>query len=63
MPAWRDVAWIGDALIWRRGWDSNPRSGYPDSGFQDRHVRPLRHPSRPCVVMQAALPMLIPCAL
>ncbi len=30
---------------WRRGWDSNPRSSCPDSGFQDRHVRPLRHPS------------------
>ncbi len=30
---------------WRRGWDLNPRSSCPDSGFQDRHVRPLRHPS------------------
>jgi hypothetical protein len=29
----------------RRGRDSNPRSGYPDSGFQDRCIRPLCHPS------------------
>ena len=25
----------------------NSRIGYPISGFQDRHVRPLRHPSTP----------------
>ncbi|MCE3223934.1 MAG: phage integrase protein breaking and rejoining enzyme [Nitrospira sp.] len=31
--------------IWRRGRDLNSRIGYPISGFQDRHVRPLRHPS------------------
>ena len=30
---------------WRRGRDLNSRMGYPISGFQDRHVRPLRHPS------------------
>ena len=30
---------------WRRGRDLNSRIGYPISGFQDRHVRPLRHPS------------------
>ncbi|MCC2641040.1 MAG: putative Phage integrase [Nitrospira sp.] len=32
--------------IWRRGRDLNSRTGYPVSGFQDRHVRPLRHPSK-----------------
>ena len=32
---------------WRRGRDLNSRSPYEDSGFQDRHVRPLRHPSEP----------------
>jgi hypothetical protein len=32
---------------WRRGRDLNSRSSCPDSGFQDRHVRPLRHPSTP----------------
>ena len=30
---------------WRRGRDLNSRMSYPISGFQDRHVRPLRHPS------------------
>src|SRR4030042_6692352 len=29
----------------RRGWDSNPRSACTDNGFQDRHHRPLGHPS------------------
>ncbi len=30
----------------RRGWDSNPRSRLTrDSGFQDRRIRPLCHPS------------------
>ena len=33
--------------IWRRGRDLNSRMSYPISGFQDRHVRPLRHPSKP----------------
>ena len=33
--------------LWRRGRDLNSRIGYPISGFQDRHVRPLRHPSTP----------------
>jgi hypothetical protein len=31
--------------LWRRGRDLNSRSPCEDSGFQDRHVRPLRHPS------------------
>ena len=31
----------------RRGWDSNPRSAYTDSGFQDQRDRPLCHPSAP----------------
>src|SRR5205807_762542 len=29
----------------RRGRDSNPRSSFPDVGFQDRCNRPLCHPS------------------
>lgn len=37
-----------DGHGWRRGRDLNSRMGYPISGFQDRHVRPLRHPSIPC---------------
>ncbi|MEY4393050.1 MAG: hypothetical protein RL595_299, partial [Planctomycetota bacterium] len=26
-------------------WDLNPRSGFPDTGFQDRSNQPLCHPS------------------
>ena len=46
---WRATArWlmIGRLLArqgWRRGWESNPRSSYPDTGFRDRHFRPLSH--------------------
>ena len=29
----------------RRGWDSNPRKPCDFSGFQDRRIRPLCHPS------------------
>ncbi len=29
--------------LWRRGWDSNPRSSYPDSSFRDCPIRPLSH--------------------
>jgi hypothetical protein len=28
---------------WRRGWDSNPRTGRPVNGFRDRPIRPLWH--------------------
>jgi hypothetical protein len=28
---------------WRRGWDSNPRTGCPVNGFRDRPIRPLWH--------------------
>jgi hypothetical protein len=31
--------------FWRMGWDSNPRDGCPSSGFQDRCLKPLGHPS------------------
>lgn len=41
---------IGEKL-WRRGRDLNSRMSYPISGFQDRHVRPLRHPSAPRVLV------------
>ena len=30
---------------WRKGWDSNPRYSYLHSGFRDRRLRPLGHPS------------------
>jgi hypothetical protein len=28
---------------WRRGWDSNPRTGRPVNGFRDRPIQPLWH--------------------
>src|SRR6187455_1082748 len=31
--------------VWRRERDSNPRNGFPFSGFQDRLFQPLTHPS------------------
>jgi hypothetical protein len=30
---------------WRRERDSNPRYGFPHSGFQDHPFQPLTHPS------------------
>ena len=36
---WRNSS----SSVWRRGWDSNPRSSYPDYGFRDRPIRPLSH--------------------
>ena len=35
--------WTGEG--WRRERDSNPRYGFPYSGFQDRLFQPLTHPS------------------
>ena len=45
--------WRGEATIaqnpnfenWRWGWDSNPRYLLRYSGFQDRCLRPLSHPT------------------
>ena len=34
-----------DSYQWRRERDSNPRYGFPYSGFQDRLFQPLTHPS------------------
>src|SRR5579862_1795696 len=28
---------------WRRGWDSNPRSGFPDTRFRGELLQPLGH--------------------
>ena len=32
-------------IKWRKERDSNPRNRYRFSGFQDRRIRPLCHPS------------------
>src|SRR5438105_1607972 len=34
--------WVG-VMVWRRGWDLNPRSPCEDNGFRDRPNRPLSH--------------------
>ena len=34
-------------FFWRRERDLNPRTGHPVSGFQDRRLKPLGHPSLP----------------
>lgn len=36
---------ISISYSWRMGRDSNPRKSCPFSGFQDRRIRPLCHPS------------------
>ena len=33
------------ALVWRMGWDLNPRDACAPAGFQDRCLQPLGHPS------------------
>src|SRR4029450_8831964 len=33
-------------MAWRRGWDSNPRYGYPYNGFRDRSPKGLRTQSK-----------------
>ena len=38
-------------MVERRGWDSNPRTSCPVSGFQDRPIRPLSHPAAPVSVL------------
>ena len=53
--AWRDVGPPGqtaggprsftESVLWRKGWDSNPRWSFPHGGFQDRCLKPLGHPS------------------
>src|SRR6185295_13344164 len=35
------------ALVWRRGWDSNPRSHCWDACFPSMSIRPLSHLSAP----------------
>ena len=35
-------------MMWRRGWDSNPRYGLsPYNGLANRRLQPLGHPSKP----------------
>ncbi len=33
----------GTDSIWRRGWDSNPRYGFPHARFRGEYFQPLSH--------------------
>ncbi len=54
-PSGRPIGGMGEAHLprdqrvaekgWRKRWDSNPRSGCPLAGFQDRFLKPLGHSS------------------
>src|SRR3954452_918058 len=47
-------AGTGAASLVRRGRDSNPRTTCAVSGFQDRCIRPLCHPSSPLKAIRGA---------
>src|SRR4029078_3511983 len=34
---------VGGRVLWRRGWDSNPRNGFPFTAFPVLPVQPLLH--------------------
>jgi hypothetical protein len=40
---------------WRKERDSNPRNRFRFSGFQDRRIRPLCHPSREWIIKTKSL--------
>src|SRR5690606_9672655 len=42
LPPW---LLLRGGLTWRKRWDSNPRTGCPVAGFQDRCLQPLGHAS------------------
>src|SRR5579863_3651927 len=46
--------------VWRRERDSNPRYGFPYSGFQDRLFQPLTHPSAGVTSHALATASLLP---
>ena len=50
-------SWVGLkslTKIWRRGWDSNPRDGFPPTRFPSVRLQPLGHPSWALSVRDAA---------
>src|SRR5713226_5521818 len=34
---------LGESVFWRRGWDSNPRYGFPHARFRGECFQPLSH--------------------
>ena len=47
VPRHRPLGDLSAVCRWRRGWDSNPRYGYPYTAFRERHLQPLGHLSTP----------------
>src|SRR5437867_13393262 len=47
----------------RRGWDSNPRKPCGFSGFQDRRIRPLCHPSGAMIMLVLSLSRVTSCPI
>src|SRR6267143_5687538 len=45
---------INDLQKWRRGWDSNPRYGFPYARFRGEYFQPLSHLSPAVVVLIVA---------
>lgn len=41
------ISLLSAPIKWRKRWDSNPRTGCPVAGFQDRFLKPLGHSSIP----------------
>src|SRR6266403_5312818 len=37
------LKFIGVFELWRRGWDSNPRYGFPYARFRGEYFQPLSH--------------------
>src|SRR5439155_21181145 len=37
------LKYIGVFRLWRRGWDSNPRYGFPYARFRGEYFQPLSH--------------------
>lgn len=49
----------GGFYLWRMGRDSNPRKSCPFSGFQDRRIRPLCHPSETVLNRRSFKPVVL----
>ena len=49
----------GGFYLWRMGRDSNPRKSCPFSGFQDRRIRPLCHPSETVLNQRSFKPAVL----
>src|SRR5262245_23131060 len=46
-------------FFWRRGWDSNPRNGFPFTAFPVLPVQPLLHLSKHCCPINFSLSLTL----